>query len=36
LGEEVTQAVVTVPAYFDDNQRSATKDAARIAGLTVG
>jgi molecular chaperone DnaK len=35
LGEPVTQAVVTVPAYFDDNQRSATKDAARIAGLEV-
>lgn len=33
LGEEVRQAVVTVPAYFDDNQRSATKDACRIAGL---
>ncbi len=35
LGEPVTQAVVTVPAYFNDNQRSATKDAARIAGLEV-
>jgi len=35
LGEVVTQAVVTVPAYFDDNQRSATKDACRIAGLEV-
>lgn len=35
LGETVTQAVVTVPAYFDDNQRSATKDACRIAGLDV-
>ncbi len=35
LGEAVTQAVVTVPAYFDDNQRSATKDACRIAGLEV-
>lgn len=35
LGEPVTQAVVTVPAYFDDNQRSATKDAGRIAGLEV-
>jgi molecular chaperone DnaK len=35
LGEPVTRAVVTVPAYFDDNQRSATKDAARIAGLEV-
>jgi len=33
LGEPVKQAVVTVPAYFDDNQRSATKDACRIAGL---
>jgi molecular chaperone DnaK len=33
LGEAVQQAVVTVPAYFDDNQRSATKDACRIAGL---
>ncbi|NWG76168.1 MAG: molecular chaperone DnaK, partial [Rubrivivax sp.] len=35
LGEAVSQAVVTVPAYFDDNQRSATKDACRIAGLEV-
>jgi Hsp70 protein len=35
LGETVTKAVVTVPAYFDDNQRSATKDAARVAGLEV-
>lgn len=35
LGEPVTRVVVTVPAYFDDNQRSATKDAARIAGLEV-
>ena len=35
LGEPVKQAVVTVPAYFDDNQRNATKDAARIAGLEV-
>lgn len=35
LGEPVDKAVVTVPAYFDDNQRSATKDAARIAGLEV-
>ncbi len=35
LGEPVTQAVVTVPAYFDDNQRSATKDACKIAGLEV-
>ncbi|MGK0223454.1 MAG: molecular chaperone DnaK [Limisphaerales bacterium] len=35
LGETVTEAVVTVPAYFDDAQRQATKDAARIAGLEV-
>lgn len=35
LGEAVQKAVVTVPAYFDDNQRSATKDACRIAGLDV-
>jgi molecular chaperone DnaK len=35
LGEPVADAVVTVPAYFDDNQRSATKDAATIAGLNV-
>jgi len=35
LGEPVEKAVVTVPAYFDDNQRSATKDACRIAGLNV-
>jgi molecular chaperone DnaK len=35
LGEEVTEAVVTVPAYFDDVQRQATKDAGTIAGLTV-
>ncbi|MGD2144767.1 MAG: molecular chaperone DnaK [Anaerolineae bacterium] len=35
LGEEVSQAVVTVPAYFDDGQRQATKDAGRIAGLDV-
>ncbi len=35
LGETISQAVVTVPAYFNDNQRSATKDAARIAGLDV-
>jgi molecular chaperone DnaK len=35
LGETVNDAVVTVPAYFDDNQRSATKDAATIAGLNV-
>ena len=35
LGEPVDEAVITVPAYFDDNQRSATKDAATIAGLKV-
>jgi len=35
LGEEVAQAVVTVPAYFNDSQRQATKDAGRIAGLEV-
>ncbi|MFO7786392.1 MAG: molecular chaperone DnaK [Halospina sp.] len=35
LGETVTEAVVTVPAYFNDNQRQATKDAGRIAGLEV-
>lgn len=35
LGEPVTKAVVTVPAYFDDNQRSATKDACAIAGIEV-
>jgi len=35
LGEEVTQAVITVPAYFQDAQRQATKDAGRIAGLEV-
>ncbi|MBI2607083.1 MAG: molecular chaperone DnaK [Deltaproteobacteria bacterium] len=35
LGEEVTEAVVTVPAYFNDAQRQATKDAGRIAGLEV-
>ena len=33
LGETVTQAVITVPAYFSDSQRQATKDAGRIAGL---
>src|ERR1700690_411646 len=33
LGEKITQAVVTVPAYFNDSQRQATKDAGRIAGL---
>ena len=35
LGEPVTEAVITVPAYFDDSQRQATKDAGQIAGLTV-
>ena len=35
LGSEVTQAVITVPAYFNDSQRQATKDAGRIAGLEV-
>jgi molecular chaperone HscA len=35
LGREVTQAVITVPAYFDENARQATKNAARLAGLTV-
>src|SRR6201995_4335389 len=35
LGEKVTQAVITVPAYFNDAQRQATKDAGRIAGLEV-
>lgn len=35
LGEEVTQAVITVPAYFNDSQRQATKDAGKIAGLEV-
>ncbi|MBR9699893.1 molecular chaperone DnaK [Candidatus Woesearchaeota archaeon] len=35
LGEKVTRAVITVPAYFDDNQRQATKDAGTIAGLDV-
>jgi molecular chaperone DnaK len=35
LGEEITEAVVTVPAYFDDAQRQATKDAGKIAGLDV-
>ncbi len=35
LGREVTKAVVTVPAYFNDNQRQATKDAGRIAGLDI-
>jgi molecular chaperone DnaK len=35
LGEKITDAVITVPAYFDDNQRQATKDAGKIAGLNV-
>src|SRR5690554_7050606 len=35
LGETVTEAVITVPAYFTDSQRQATKDAGRIAGLEV-
>ncbi len=35
LGEEVTEAIITVPAYFNDNQRQATKDAGEIAGLNV-
>ena len=35
LGERVTEAVITVPAYFNDAQRQATKDAGRIAGLEV-
>ncbi|MHA2287324.1 MAG: molecular chaperone DnaK [Promethearchaeota archaeon] len=35
LGEEVTEAIITVPAYFNDNQRQATKDAGKIAGLNV-
>ena len=35
LGENVTDAVITVPAYFNDSQRQATKDAGRIAGLNV-
>src|SRR3546814_13406137 len=35
LGETVTQAVITVPAYFNDAQRQATKDAGKIAGLEV-
>jgi len=35
LGEEITQAIITVPAYFDDSQRQATKDAGTIAGLEV-
>ena len=35
LGQEVTEAVITVPAYFNDSQRQATKDAGEIAGLKV-
>ena len=35
LGHEVTEAVITVPAYFNDSQRKATKDAGKIAGLDV-
>ena len=35
LGEKISKAVITVPAYFDDNQRQATKDAGEIAGLEV-
>ena len=35
LGEKVTEAVITVPAYFNDSQRQSTKDAGRIAGLDV-
>ena len=35
LGEAVTDAIITVPAYFDDTQRQATKDAGKIAGLRV-
>ena len=35
LGEKITQAVITVPAYFNDSQRKATKDAGTIAGLDV-
>ena len=35
LGEKVTQAVITVPAYFNDSQRQATKDAGVIAGINV-
>ena len=35
LGEQITKAVITVPAYFNDNQRQATKDAGEIAGLEV-
>src|SRR5690606_8260620 len=35
LGEAVTESIITVPAYFDDSQRQATKDAGKIAGLEV-
>src|SRR2546423_2586289 len=35
LGEKITQAVITVPAYFNDSQRNATKDAGKIAGMEV-
>ena len=35
LGEKITQTVITVPAYFNDSQRNATKDAGRIAGMEV-
>jgi len=35
LGEEIKEAIITVPAYFDDSQRQATRDAGRIAGLEV-
>ena len=35
LGEKITDAIITVPAYFDDSQRKATKDAGEIAGLNV-
>ncbi len=35
MGETITQAVITVPAYFNDAQRNATKDAGKIAGLEV-
>lgn len=35
LGEQVTKAVITVPAYFNDSQRQATRDAGRVAGLEI-
>ena len=35
LGEDISEAVITVPAYFNDSQRQATKDAGKIAGLDV-